>query len=201
MTGKDNETLPRAAARSSVVRSLCDGCPAGIHHTTSRGNMSRTLQQLHPCIAGRSAPTGSGGVEAGTPLRYSRTGREPSGTPTSRPSEPRARAIIAPMEIVTVTQIVAGVLGVVLIAWVLWDVFQTVIVPRPSPGRYRIARNLTRTAILAHPPAKWAARAPTPARREGMLGDVCARAGRAPPGRMDRVPADRIRPAHLGPSR
>jgi hypothetical protein len=84
------------------------------------------------------------------------------------PSGLRCRAIIAAMEIVTVSQIVAGVLGIVLIGWVLWDVFQTVVVPRPSPGRYRIARNLTRTSwrILR----KWAARAPTPARREGMLG-------------------------------
>jgi hypothetical protein len=34
----------------------------------------------------------------------------------------------------------AVVLGVLLLALTLWDVFQTVVVPRPSPGVFRIAR-------------------------------------------------------------
>jgi hypothetical protein len=37
-----------------------------------------------------------------------------------------------------------GFVGLILVAAALWDVFQTVIVPRPSPGRFRIATNLTR---------------------------------------------------------
>jgi hypothetical protein len=35
-------------------------------------------------------------------------------------------------------------LGVVLVALTLWDIFQTVVVPRPSPGRLRIARYVVR---------------------------------------------------------
>jgi len=36
------------------------------------------------------------------------------------------------------------VAGTVIVAWILWDVFQTVIVPRPTPTRVRFARFLTR---------------------------------------------------------
>ncbi len=36
------------------------------------------------------------------------------------------------------------VLGLFLIAFVAWDVFNTVVVPRPTPSVYRLARNLTR---------------------------------------------------------
>ena len=40
---------------------------------------------------------------------------------------------------------VAEVLGgLLLIAFVAWDVFNTVALPRPTPSVYRLARNLTR---------------------------------------------------------
>lgn len=38
----------------------------------------------------------------------------------------------------------AFALGLVCIGAVFWDVFETILVPRPSPGRLRIARHLTR---------------------------------------------------------
>jgi Ion channel len=34
--------------------------------------------------------------------------------------------------------------GILIVAWILWDVFQTVIVPRPTPTRIRLTRYLTR---------------------------------------------------------
>jgi hypothetical protein len=40
--------------------------------------------------------------------------------------------------------VIALVLGVLLLALTLWDVFQTVVVPRPTPGRFRIARYVVR---------------------------------------------------------
>jgi len=58
--------------------------------------------------------------------------------------------------------------GIVIVAWILWDVFQTVIVPRPTPTRVRLTRYLTRTAWRI-----WrlrAARARTSAAREKLLG-------------------------------
>jgi Ion channel len=36
------------------------------------------------------------------------------------------------------------VVGLVLLGIVLWDIFQTIVVPRPSPGRIRLARYLIR---------------------------------------------------------
>jgi hypothetical protein len=35
-------------------------------------------------------------------------------------------------------------LGLLLVALTLWDIFQTVVVPRPTPGRFRIARYVVR---------------------------------------------------------
>ena len=40
--------------------------------------------------------------------------------------------------------LISLVLGLLLLALTLWDVFQTVVVPRPSPGRFRIARYVVR---------------------------------------------------------
>jgi hypothetical protein len=40
--------------------------------------------------------------------------------------------------------LLALVAGIALIAVVAWDVFETIVVPRPTPGRFRIARPLTR---------------------------------------------------------
>jgi hypothetical protein len=37
-------------------------------------------------------------------------------------------------------ELLAAIVGAVLIALVAWDLFQTVVVPRPTPGRFRIAR-------------------------------------------------------------
>jgi Ion channel len=34
--------------------------------------------------------------------------------------------------------------GILVIAWILWDVFEAVVVPRPTPTRVRLARYLTR---------------------------------------------------------
>ncbi len=58
--------------------------------------------------------------------------------------------------------------GLLIIASVIWDVFESIVVPRPTPGRYRIARNLVRGTWVV-----WRAvafRARTPDARERMLG-------------------------------
>jgi len=61
-----------------------------------------------------------------------------------------------------------GVGGVLLIGLVLWDIFQTVVLPRPSPTRVRIARNLIR---LSWPVWSWRAqRRSTSVDREKILG-------------------------------
>jgi len=41
-------------------------------------------------------------------------------------------------------QWIGAAIGVVVIALVAWDLFQTVVVPRPTPGRFRIARYVIR---------------------------------------------------------
>ena len=58
--------------------------------------------------------------------------------------------------------------GILVVAWILWDVFQTVVVPRPTPTRIRLARFLTRGMWRL-----WklrANRAKTPLSREKLLG-------------------------------
>ncbi len=58
--------------------------------------------------------------------------------------------------------------GVLLIGLVLWDIFQTVVLPRPSPTRVRIARNLIRASW---PVWSWRAqRRSTSVDREKILG-------------------------------
>jgi hypothetical protein len=37
-----------------------------------------------------------------------------------------------------------ALLGILVVALTLWDIFQTVVVPRPTPGRFRIARYVVR---------------------------------------------------------
>lgn len=59
-------------------------------------------------------------------------------------------------------------LGVALIAWVLNDVFNTVVLPRPSPSRTRPGSLLTRWAWRIWRP--YAERSRRPATREGRLG-------------------------------
>src|SRR5204863_2429144 len=46
--------------------------------------------------------------------------------------------MIGPMEVVTF------VLGLLLLAVAFWDLFETVVVPRPTPGWFRIGRYLVR---------------------------------------------------------
>jgi hypothetical protein len=58
--------------------------------------------------------------------------------------------------------------GSVIVAWILWDVFQTVIVPRPTPTRVRLARYLTRSSWRLW--RRRAARKQTSAAREKLLG-------------------------------
>jgi len=41
-------------------------------------------------------------------------------------------------------EVVAAVAGVLLVVLVAWDLFQTVVVPRPSPGSFRIGRYVVR---------------------------------------------------------
>src|SRR6478609_3969371 len=41
-------------------------------------------------------------------------------------------------------QPIESALGLLLVALVLWDVFQTIVVPRPTPGRFRIGRYVVR---------------------------------------------------------
>jgi hypothetical protein len=58
--------------------------------------------------------------------------------------------------------------GCLLISWVLWDLFQTVVLPRPAPSRVRISRLLTR---IAWPAWRWRAlRRATSVDRERILG-------------------------------
>jgi hypothetical protein len=41
-------------------------------------------------------------------------------------------------------EIVEFALGVLVLALVFWDVFETIVVPRPTPGWFRVARYLIR---------------------------------------------------------
>lgn len=61
-----------------------------------------------------------------------------------------------------------ALLGLVCFAWVLHDVFNTVILPRPSPARYRPAGLLTRWGWRVW--RRYADRSRTPEQREGRLG-------------------------------
>ncbi len=40
-------------------------------------------------------------------------------------------------------ELIALVAGIIIIGLVFWDVFETIVVPRPTPGRFRIAKHLT----------------------------------------------------------
>ncbi len=58
--------------------------------------------------------------------------------------------------------------GILVIAWILWDVYQTVVVPRPTPTRIRLARFVTR---IMWGTWRWrAARARDADSRQRMLG-------------------------------
>lgn len=61
------------------------------------------------------------------------------------------------------------VIGAVLVAWIMWDVYQTVVIPRATPTRIRLARYVTRELWLI---GRWrASRATTTERRERLLGN------------------------------
>jgi hypothetical protein len=60
-----------------------------------------------------------------------------------------------------------SVLGLTTIVYVLWDVFQTVVVPRPSPTRIRLARLMTRRTWAI---TKAVANGRSPERRDRLLG-------------------------------
>ncbi len=59
------------------------------------------------------------------------------------------------------------VLGLLLVAAVLWDVFETIVVPRPTPGRFRLGRYLVRGAWRL---ARGRAGAGVGATRDRLLG-------------------------------
>ncbi len=59
--------------------------------------------------------------------------------------------------------------GSVIVAWILWDVYQTVVIPRATPTRVRLARFVTRGLWKV---GSWrAARATSVDRRERLLGN------------------------------
>jgi hypothetical protein len=59
--------------------------------------------------------------------------------------------------------------GVLVVSWVLWDVYQTVVIPRATPTRIRLARYVTRGLWAV---GRWRAnRATSSDRRERLLGN------------------------------
>lgn len=67
----------------------------------------------------------------------------------------------------TAVQVIEVLLGLFLIAYVAWDVFNTVALPRPTPSVYRLARNLTRWSWRAW---RWQANRMSGQKRERWLG-------------------------------
>jgi ABC-type multidrug transport system fused ATPase/permease subunit len=67
----------------------------------------------------------------------------------------------------TAVHVIEVLLGLFLIGYVAWDVFNTVALPRPTPSVYRIARNLTRWSWRAW---RWQANRMSGQRRERWLG-------------------------------
>jgi hypothetical protein len=47
---------------------------------------------------------------------------------------------------VNVSDILIGIVGLLLVGVALWDIFQTIVVPRPTPGWLRISRYVVRSA-------------------------------------------------------
>lgn len=62
---------------------------------------------------------------------------------------------------------VGAVFGVALLLLTMWDLFQTIVVPRPSPGRFRLARYVVRGSWQA---VRWLARRSSPGVRDSLLG-------------------------------
>ena len=67
----------------------------------------------------------------------------------------------------TAVHVIEVLLGLFLIGYVAWDVFNTVALPRPTPSVYRLARNLTRWSWRAW---RWQANRMGGQRRERWLG-------------------------------
>ncbi len=130
--------LPGVAARSLVVNP-CLQSPGGGHLTKAR--------RIVRCSAADAVTRQGFGSSA--PDR------------TERPAGAEPRAIIRSMEWL------AAFLGLVIVGWVLWDVFQSVVMPRPARSRIRIARNLTRWTWRLF---RWRALRIRRENREGLLG-------------------------------
>ena len=64
--------------------------------------------------------------------------------------------------------IVAFIVGVACLALVAWDVFEGIVVPRPTPGRFRIARHITRLSWRIW--RRLATRPADPHTRDRLLG-------------------------------
>jgi hypothetical protein len=64
-------------------------------------------------------------------------------------------------------EVIEFALGLLVLALVFWDVFQTIVVPRPTPGWFRIARYLIRGAWRVVRPARGAEMS---APRDRLLG-------------------------------
>ncbi|MGD0122408.1 MAG: hypothetical protein ABSC46_07600 [Candidatus Limnocylindrales bacterium] len=44
--------------------------------------------------------------------------------------------------------LIALLLGVLILALAAWDLFETIVVPRPTPGRFRISSNPAWTSTI-----------------------------------------------------
>jgi len=64
-------------------------------------------------------------------------------------------------------ELLSAALGLFLLALALWDIFQTVVVPRPTPGRFRIGRYVVRGSWSA---LRRAARRWSPESRDQVFG-------------------------------
>ena len=83
-------------------------------------------------------------------------------------------------------------LGLLLLSLTLWDVFETIVVPRPTPGWFRIGRYLVRSILACRPCARRPGTEPEPGRGADPRS---LRPGRddLAPRRLARRPVRRIR--------
>src|SRR5512141_1739660 len=86
----------------------------------------------------------------------------PDGTPRRDPRPMVGRACHHPG-----VELLAAGLGLTLIALVAWDLFQTVVVPRPTPGHLRIARYTVRGSWQG---VKWLGRRVPVGGRDTLFG-------------------------------
>lgn len=64
-------------------------------------------------------------------------------------------------------ELIGAVIGVLLLGLTAWDLFQSIVVPRPSPGRFRIARHVVRGGWVLY---RNLARRRSGAERDQLLG-------------------------------